>query len=231
MATIQEQFTSFMPNISAGSVGLVFAFFFVALIVIIAVGIGTWYVIRTLKFNKDITLLEDVSGSDNLEPIGKDKAMSVGIGKGGLEILYLRKRKKYKGAYGKRMGKNKYYFGIGDDGYWYNVVLGSLKKGMQDIGIKPTSVNMRYQNESLMEIINQRYNQKNFFEKYGQFIMNMFFFILIALMFYLYFREFKSVAPAMRDLADTLKETAQALKEAIGGLQQLRSTGGIVPAG
>jgi hypothetical protein len=101
---------------------------------------------------------------------------------------------------------------------------------MNKIGIKPTSVNMRYQNESLIDVIDKRYNEKGIWEQYGQLIANMTFFMLIALMFYLYFKEFTGSASALIQASEVMKETAQALKEAVGGLDAIRGTGGFIPA-
>jgi low temperature requirement protein LtrA len=89
---------------------------------------------------------------------------------------------------------------------------------------------MRYQNESLMELIKGRYDKTNFWEKYGTFIVNTIFFILVALMFWLYFDTFKEAAPALIEAAQVLKEVAEELKGAIGGLDAIRGTGGVAPA-
>jgi len=171
-----------------------------------------------------------VEGHDDLGPVGKDKAMLVKVGKGGTELLYLKKRKVYRGAYGKRIAKKKYFFVIGKDGYWYNSTLGSLDEAMRKINIKPTSVNMRYQNESLMELIKQRYDKPSFWAQYGQIIVNIVFFMLVALMFWLYFDAFKDSAAVMGQASDAIKEAAEAIRGAVGGLDALRGSGGFTSA-
>jgi hypothetical protein len=218
--------TDYIPKIDFSGYSSILFIFVVAIVFLILFGIGTYFFVRRLKFNRDITILEDVSGSDDLEPVGKDKAMLVKIGRGGLELLYLRKRKLYRGAYGKRMGKNKYYFAIGQDGYWYNTTLGSLDKGMQKINIRPTAVNMRYQNESLQEIIKARYEQPSFWSKYGAFIINIAFIAFIVVMSYFLFDSFKDAAGASEKAAEVTKETAIQLREIVGALDSLRSSGG-----
>lgn len=228
--TITEEAGKFIPDISVGNIGVIITIFITFLIILILIGIGTFMVIRMLKFNIDITIWEDVEGHDDLEPVGRDKAMLVRVGKGGTQLLYLRKRKIYRGAYGKRIGKKQYFFVIGKDGYWYNATLGSLEKGLNSVNIKPTAVNMRYQNESLMEVIKARYDKPNFWAQYGQLILNLAFFMVIAIMFWLYFAEFKKVAPALVEAANALRETGEAMKQIIGGLDSVKATGGVIPA-
>jgi hypothetical protein len=222
-------YSDYLPDINFSSYPFYLGIGLLVIVLAVAFGIGLYFFIRWMKFNRQITILEDVQGADDLEPVGKDKAMLVKVGKGGTELLYLKRRKVYRGAYGKRMGKNKYYFAIGSDGIWYNITLGSLERGMNKVGIRPTSVNMRYQNESLMELIKQRFEQQNFFQKYGQLLVNMVFFVIVAIMFWLYFDKLIDTASTMQEVSKTLKEAGDALKEAIGGLDRLRSTGGVIP--
>lgn len=221
------QAKEFLPEFNVGNIGLVITFFILALIILLIAGVGIFFLVRWLKFNRHITIWEDVEGSDSLEPVGTDKAMLIKVGKGGTELLYLKKRKTYKGAYGKRIANKKYFFVIGKDGYWYNSTLGSLEEGMAKIDVKPTNVNMRYQNESLMELIKERYDKPSFWGQYGQIIINIAFFMLVAVMFWLYFDSFKETAPALVEASKTLKETAEVLGQVTGGLDSLKSTGGI----
>lgn len=217
----------YVPDISVSGFSTLVWYFAVVVMLLILLGVMAFFIIRRLKFNKKVIILEDVSGSDDLEPIGRDRAMTVRVGTGGLEVLYLKKRKVYRGAYGKRMGKNTYYFAIGPDGYWYNITLGSLQKGMKNVSIKPTKVNMRYQNESLQEIIKQRYDQPNFWQKYGQLIVGFTFIAFIVLMAYFMFDSFQDAAGSVTRAAEISKEVAIELGKVVGGLESLKSSGGL----
>lgn len=228
--SIIEQAKEFLPDFAIENFGNILLIFGGIILLLVLIGIGTYFLIMHLKFNIEIILLEDVSGSDNLEPVGRDKAMLVKVGNVGTELLYLKKRKVYRGAYGKRMGKRRYYFALGKDGYWYNVTFGSLDEGMKTINIKPTSINMRYQNEALSEIIKGRYDKKSWWTQYGQFVVNIAFFAVVVLMFWLYFSSFKEAAPAMTEAAKALKDASEAIRQAVGGLDAIRAGGGIIPA-
>ena len=220
------EYTEYLPDVTWGGFGSVILWFIIAILFLVGFGIGVFFFIRWLKFNKTVVILEDVQGSDDLEPVGKDKAMLVKVAKSGMEVLYLKKRKVYKGAYGKRMGKNMYYFAIGPDGYWYNVTLGSLEKGMNKIGIRPTPVNMRYQNEALQEIIKQRYNQESWLTKYGGVIAFVVLIMAFGIMAYLMMSKFSEVGSWTAQNLQVVKEVQEETKTIIGALDNLKYGGG-----
>lgn len=221
----------YLPDV-AGFLGLGKVIFYLVVFtgIIIIVGIGLFFLLRHLKFNKHIVILEDVEGSDNLEPVGKDKGMLVKVAKSGMEVLYLKKRKTYKGAYGKRMGKNRYYFAIGSDGYWYNVTLGSLAEGLKTVNIKPTPVNMRYQNEALQEIIKERYDKTSFWQKYGGMIAFTMLIVLFGIMSYLLLDKYAEIGNSVRSAVDAAAQVQIETKNIIAALDNLQSSGGVRPA-
>lgn len=220
----------YLPDVNIAGLGKVGLYFVLLVSVLIAVGVGLFMLIRYLKFNKHINLLEDVSGSDDLEPVGHDKAMLVKVAKSGMEVLYLKKRKIYVGAYGKRMGKNRYYFATGPDGYKYNITLGSLKEGLEKVHIKPTPVNMRYQNEALQEIIKDRYDKTTFWEKYGGMIAFTGLIALFGIMSYLLIDKFVEVASTTAQVLEAAKEVQDGTREIIGALDSLKGAGGVKSA-
>src|SRR3972149_2451675 len=98
MATL-DTLKEYAPDFNISGVISIGAWLIIITIFLLLFGVGLFFFIRALKFNRKIIILEDVEGSDSLEPIGKDKAMLVKIAKSGMEVLYLKKRKTYKGAY------------------------------------------------------------------------------------------------------------------------------------
>lgn len=212
---------------SLGGVGQALLWFILIFFILIIVGVSTYFLIVFLRFKKRIIILEDVAGSDDLEPIGRDKAMLVQIGKSGMEVLYLRKRKQYIGAYGKRMGRNTYYFAIGPDGFWYNITLGSLNEGMKSVKIKPTNVNMRYQNEGLMQTIKNRYDATTFWQKYGGLIAYVMLIAITGIMMYLLFSKWAELSSGVASTVDAAAQVLEETKKVLGALDTIRGTGGI----
>jgi len=99
--------------------------------------------------------------------IRRGKCRMLSIGDGGEEIFFLRGVKKWRVAYGKRIGVNQIAWAIGKDGYWYNIELGDLDKQLMEVGVMPVDRDMRYAYASVRKLIDNRYNDKSFIEKWG----------------------------------------------------------------
>ncbi len=165
--------------------------------ILLLAGGGIWaYIYYTNKrsFSKRITAFEIVSGE--WKPCIRDFAKIIKLGRGGFEILYLQKLKTWKIAYGGRIGKNDYYFFIMPDGYWYN---GSLMANINRIdeagGLIPiTTTNplMRGQYTALEKQINDLTSvKKGVWEQYGTWIMGMSFMLIIGVLSWLMFKEWR----------------------------------------
>ena len=191
--------TSVTSNIS-GTVSSINWMTVVGWILFLALCIGGgWWIYEFYKnkkiFNKRITAFEIISGE--WKPCIRDSAKIIKIGKGGFEILYLKKLKTWKIAYGGRIGKNDYYFFIMPDGYWYN---GSLLAGIHKIdengGLIPvTTTNplMRGQYTALEKQIDNLHADKiSFWEKHGSFVMSIAFILIAGVLLWLMFKEWRT---------------------------------------
>ena len=226
MATTLEGLPTFGIEGLSGMVGML-AWGALGLLGLIIVGVLTFWFFNNKKYNKKIVILEDVAGSDDLEVVGRDRATLVKMGESGMEILYLKKRKKYLGAYGKRMGKDTYNFAIGPDGYWYNITLGGLTEGLDKVKIKPTNVNMRYQNEGLMQTIKSRYDATTFMQKYGGLIAYVVLIAITGIMIFLLFDKFIELSGSVAASVDASAAVMEETKKVIGALDSLKASGGI----
>lgn len=163
-------------NMGLGSINwivilTIFLFFVVGAIVI-------FILVDRKKFNKKVIIFENISGK-GYQLMGRDRARFVKIGDGGEEILFLKKQKVFRSAYGKKMGKNTYWFAKGQDGYWYNIVIGDLDAKMGMLDIEPIDRDMRYMHVAIRKNIQERYQKQNFMEKYGTIMMNGIFLIIM----------------------------------------------------
>lgn len=160
--TTNEALLGSVTNISSS--GMI-TFFGWVLFFIILLGGGffayiTWKNKR--QFSKNITAFEIINGY--WQPALKDVAKVVKIGTGGFEVLYLKKAKSYRVAYGGRVGKDTYYFFIMPDGYWYNGMfsgdLKALKKDGGLITVVTTNANMRANYTALEKQIETLHSEK-----------------------------------------------------------------------
>ena len=154
-------------------IGTIFLFF------LIGAGI-IYYVFVNRLYNRKIVVYENISGQGYTET-WRDTARVVKIGDGGEELLFLKKKKVYRTAYGKKMGKNLYWFAIGQDGYWYNSVLGDLDAKMGMLDIEPVDRDMRLMHVAVRKNIQERYRKIKFMEKYGTIVFNGIFLIIMLI--------------------------------------------------
>lgn len=103
-------------------------------------------------------------------------------GDGGEEIFFLRGLKKWRVAYGKRIGKNYIAWEVGQDGYWYNIDFGGLDKKLREIGVHPVHMDMRYAYSAVRRSIDMAYGKESFMDKYGTLIsFGLLFLCILAL--------------------------------------------------
>lgn len=208
VSNVNQQITGALSNVN---ILRVLGWIFFGIIVIA----GCWYayiVWHNKKiFNKKITVF-DIVGI-NFVPAIRDVAKAVKIGSGGFEILYLKKLKIYRIAYGGRVGKDTYYFFILPDGYWYNGML-SANMNMIDkqgglIPVVTTNPTMRSQYTSLEKQIDALHSAKvGFMEKYGAWVMGISFVLVAGVMLWLNYQQFVKAMGAMTGLTDKLTQVA-----------------------
>ena len=143
---------------------------------ILAIGVGIMLFMMTYK--KRVVFFENIAGR-GYQPVLKTKARVLKVGSGGEELLKTLSGGYMLSAYGKKMGKNTYWYAKGQDGYFYNVLLGDLdaKQGMLDI--EPIDRDVRMFHVALDRITQSTYGKQNFFEKYGVHLMLFVFLIVL----------------------------------------------------
>ncbi len=229
--SIVDEGLSMLPPINAGGTAGVITLFVYFGILVSVIGVITYFIINWLRYNKKVVVFENISGN-GFQPIGKDKAMTVKMGDSGEEILYLKKRKTYKTAYGKRMGKNVYWFAVGQDGYWYNFLLGDLDAKKGELDIEPVDRDMRYMHVAIRRNMAQRFDKKNWFkENIGMLVGIGAIIIILVFMWLLADKYF-----AMGEIATTSMrlsiEATQKVNEVLGRLDAVCSGGsGVISAG
>lgn len=125
-------------------------------------GTIAFFVYDKLRWNHKWMLIE------NGIIIKQGKSRLINFGDGGEEVFQLKGTKKWRVAYGKRVGKNMTAWEVGKDGYWYNVTFAKdFDNKLREVGVNPVDRDMRYATASVRKGIENRYNDKNFFDKWG----------------------------------------------------------------
>jgi hypothetical protein len=205
----------------------IFLFFFIASVV------TSFIILSRLTWNYKYVDAENIAGNGYVIT-KRGRARLVSFGDGGEEIFMLKGSKKYRVAYGKRIGKNQVMWLIGSDGYPYNCSFGDLNKQLLEVGVFPVDRDMRYAYASIRKGIDNRYDKKNFMEKYGTYIaFGMLFFCILAMGGFLWlgFNKQKDIVTASAQSMETAKEVMELAKEVLANLDNIKYGGsGFVPA-
>ena len=142
-----------------GTAGWTITIIAVMVMFLIGGAVVFWLMYSWRVFKYKIVVFENLGGR-GFQPVFRDRARLIKLGDGGEEILFLKKNKIYRTAYGKKMGKNTFWFAIGQDGYWYNIVLGDVDAKMGMLDIEPIDRDMRYAHVAIRKNISDRYKSK-----------------------------------------------------------------------
>lgn len=127
--------------------------------------IVTIVIMSRLRWPLKIVLISNEAGK-GYGISGRDRARVVSFGDGGEELILLKKRKKLRVGYGKRIGPKQIGFTIAQDGLWYQIDFGDFDKVLREMGLIPTSVNVRMAMASARKGLDERLQQKSWLEKY-----------------------------------------------------------------
>jgi len=193
-----------------------------------------------LTYKKKIILFENISGQ-GYQPIFRTRARVLKLGVGGEEILKTLFGGYYVSAYGRKMGKNTYWYAKGSDGYWYNIILGDLDTKMGMLDIEPIDRDVRMFHVALDRLSQSTYGKNSFLEKYGVHILLFAFLIVLILgMWFIVGKIGDAVAPLAQSSETALKVqemnakiTAQldSIARQMGYSPETSGGSGIVPAG
>ena len=233
---VSDTNTKLVSSINVANIGKVVGWIVFA-VLLIGGGFFGYMIYRDRKtFRKKVTAFEIVGGY--YCPAIRDTAKTVKIGTGGFEILFLKKAKTWKVAYGVRVGKDTYYFFIGKDGYWFNGMLsGDINQIDKDNGLVPiitTNPSMRAQYTSLEKQIDSLHaDKKSFMEKYGTFIMSISFIIIVGVFAMLLFKEVAPLQAQFGTLMDSMTKLVDKLTILTGNIQSTAAgtggTNGLIP--
>lgn len=216
-----------MPKIDlmGGITSVNWMLFAIIFLFLIGGAIIIWIIYQSRTYNKKIIVFENISGN-GFQIVLKDKARLIRVGSQGEEVLYLKKKKVYRTAYGRKMGTNTYWFAIGQDGYWYNIVLGDLDAKMGMLDIEPVDRDMRYLHVALGRNIDKRYEKQKFMEKYGAVVMNGFFLIIMLVGLGVLINKIGDVVTAIQPLINSANEIVKSSNQLLQSMDNICVNGG-----
>ena len=217
-----------LPNFSTAGIGFWITVVCLIVLAIILLGAGAWLYIQKKAYYIKIRDFENIAGQ-GYQLCGRNTARLVKVGDGGEELLLLRKGKSFRTAYGRKMGKNEYWFCKGQDGYWYNTLLGDLDAKMGMLDIEPIDRDMRYMHVAIRKNIQDRYKKENKLEKYAPIIISFIFLLIMIIAIWLLMSKAGDLINASKQVVESAVPMADALNTVAGRLGTLCSGSGINP--
>ncbi len=159
--------------------GWTYTFFLLLFVFFVSGSIIMYVVLIRMRYPVKVIILQEVAPYGFI-PYKNDRARLISVGDMGEQIYFLRRAKKYRAGFGRMIGNNKIAWGIGEDGFWYNITFGNLNKKLMEAGVFPVSVDMRFVNYGVRKAIQERYDKKDFFQKWGTtIVMSVFIFVIL----------------------------------------------------
>jgi hypothetical protein len=167
-------------------------------VIIITIGIVIWVIYMKRLFKYKIVVFENIAGM-GYQPTQHDTARIVKMGDSGEELLFLRKKKVYRTAYGRKMGINTFWFCVGAEGFWYNVTLGDLDTKLHMLDIEPTQQEIRFLNVAIRKNIQERYRKVKFMDKYGTILLSGLFMLIMVIGIFVLLKKMGEIAQTINE--------------------------------
>jgi len=215
-----------LPTFDTAGIGFWITIIALIVLILVFIGVFVWVYLQHKRYFIKIRDFENISGQ-GYQLVGRNSARIVKIGDSGEELLMLRKGKSFRTAYGRKMGKNEYWFCKGQDGYWYNTVLGDLDAKMGMLDIEPIDRDMRYMHVAIRKNIQDRYRKKEGLEKYAPIIISFFFMVIMIIAIWLLISKVGDLLGIAQANIEASAPIADALTNAISKLDTLCSGSGL----
>jgi len=215
---------------SVGTIKVVLIIFLVIL-VFIATGVITYFILKKKKFNKFVVVFEKINGKP--EVVLRCRAMISKFGRGGDQIMILAKGKKILPKPEIQTGRNNYWFYIREDGEWINIGISDIDEKFREVNANFLHPEIRYQRTSIQEgMIKERYQQTSWWKENWHIIVSIAVIVVLLIFMFLIVSKQIQVMNAQQGVAETVKETVEIANKLLASAENLRSGGsGLVSVG
>ncbi len=167
-----------------------------------------------MTYKKRVEFYENIGGRGYQRVVTTRAKIIKASDTGGAELLKTLRGGILLSAHGRKMGINTYWFAKGQDGYWYNIVLGDLdtKQGMLDI--EPIDRDVSMFHVALDRLSHSTYGKQSFFEKYAiHMLLFAFLIVMILGMWFIVGKIGDATAPLAQsaDLNERVTENTESI--------------------
>jgi len=144
----------------------------------------------------------------------RDTAKEVPMGKAGDKLYYLRQKKRYLPLPTLQMGYNEWWFWEREDGELINITIEDLDTKQKALGIKFIESDMRLQRLGIEKNLAFRLQKQSFWDKYGDKIVNILFYVIVSLLLIVIFVEWQKTAVVLNEAVQTAGEVLKEVNKA-----------------
>jgi hypothetical protein len=194
---------------------------FIGFILIVTIALLLYF----KTFNRKIVFFENISGL-GYQPTMKKRARRLRVGTSGEELLAVMGGDTIS-AYGRKMGKNTYWFAKGIDGYWYNFLLGDLDTKMAMLDIEPVDKDVRMFHVAKDRMNRDNYLKRSFMEKYGSMIIMFAFLIVLILGMWFIIGKIGKATEALAATQAANAEVIKTTQQILVANENIKKEGGV----
>ena len=223
-------YTSYLPEFDGSMIFGVLTWFILIIVGGILVGIGSFFLIKRMKFNKKIIIFEKIGGK--FEQTKIDRAITIRFGESGDSVIYCAKSKKHLPTPSIQTGRNIYWYAIREDGEWINIGIEDIDLEMKKLKVHYLDKEMRYARVALQRNLKERYQQQSFWSVYGGLVAYTSLIVITGVMFWLLIGKFVEIGSEVTSIMNTAKEIMKESRDVIAAVDNLKHGGsGLIPAG
>jgi len=205
-------------DIGIGAIGSALLVLFIAVFLICLVGVIIFLYLNKRKYKYRIPLTKKVG--ERTIRIKTFLAKDFPIGRAGDKLWLVKGIKKYISPATLQTAPNEFTHHEREDGEWINVEYPDVDEHMKTLKVKFVQQDMRSNRIAIADILEQRFkDQKSFWEKWGNMIMQLIFYLVVTMMMIVIFYQWSDIVTKVSGLVDKLQVTEKAV-----------SGGSIIPA-
>jgi len=234
MVDIGGALSGILPSGSSIISGISNTFFYLTILIIVGVvliagGVGVYFLVRYMQFNKKIQIWEERNGQ--MEYVGKDRAKELKYNIYGDSVFVLKKRKKFLPRGEIKSGRNLYLYCIREDGEWVNILMTSVNQELKSAGVKFIHPDMRAFKSGTAKIMKDRYEKINWIKEYGPIILPIVVFVILSLAIYFIADKVVSGISLSNAGIEASNKVLDKVNDVLSSLNNICSTSGYKPAG
>ena len=208
-----------------GGVGSIATGFVIFLIIAIATGIITYYIVQKKNYSKEVHVWEEVNGVT--APMFDDKAREIVLPNTSVRAYLLKKSKIYLPRPSRQFGKGHYIFYIRKDGEWVNVLPSNINADMVTLNLDFDHADMRLSNASIKKLVEKNYKKLNWIKEYAPYIAIGVLILMLGITFFLLLNKASVISGQLVSGIQAQGDTITSLNEILKSLDNLKSGSGV----